>query len=151
MRLFISTGDSRFCVFGAIFPTLVTNAEETVLIVDDDEPIRKLAAMIARRAGFDVRVAANGQEAIDLLEEAHFCALLLDLMMPIASGFDVLTWLHENPRPSMHVIVMTAAVESDTISRLRGLPVHLLVKKPFDVEILGTILESCKNLQIPTA
>ena len=122
---------------------------EVVLIVDDDSSIRLLAATVARRSGFDVRLAGNGQEAIESLKAEHFCAILLDLMMPVASGFDVLQWLHENPRDAMHVIVMTAAVEAATISRMRGMPVHLLIRKPFDVETLAVILESCKNLQLP--
>ena len=116
-------------------------AEKRVLVVDDDDAIRALLLTILRRRGFAVDVARNGREAIERLERCRYTVMLLDLMMPVMNGWQVLDQVanHEaSTRPV--IIVLTAGSEP------RDLNPDLVagtVKKPFDVELLLDSVTAC--------
>lgn len=117
-----------------------------ILIVDDDQPIRNLVRQIVHRLGYPARDAANGEEAIAQLENQLPDLLVLDLMMPKVSGWEVLTWLQErNHLPSLPVVVLTA-VGSNKMKGLDDFDVQAVIAKPFEVSELMTelrqILES---------
>ena len=102
-----------------------------VLIVDD-EPAVLFAlseALADRRRGVKVATAANGQEAVAILESEKVDLVVTDLRMPEMDGFELLTWLRRG-FPHLPVIVMTAFV-TETAARLDGAPEVL--EKPFDV------------------
>jgi CheY-like chemotaxis protein len=75
-----------------------------VLVVDDEEPIRTSVAEILRSAGYSVLEAADGQDALDLLESGSVGVILLDIRMPRRSGIEVLEALDSPP----NVILMSA-------------------------------------------
>lgn len=105
------------------------------LIVDDDQPIRKLVRHILKRLGIEAREAANGAEALEMIADARPRVVFLDLMMPQMNGWDVLDALErEGILPSLPIIVLTA-VDS---SRTEGLParVRAVLTKPFEVDEL---------------
>ena len=62
---------------------------EKILIVDDEERIRKLLNMYLVREGYDITEAENGEEALELAMENDYNCLLLDLMMPKMDGIEV--------------------------------------------------------------
>jgi CheY-like chemotaxis protein len=62
----------------------------TVLVVDDDEAIRETVNDVLCDEGYDVLLAENGEQALQLLKERHPSVVLLDLMMPVMSGWEVL-------------------------------------------------------------
>jgi CheY-like chemotaxis protein len=102
-----------------------------VLIVDD-EPAVLFAlseALADRRRGVKVATAANGQEAVAILESEKVDLVVTDLRMPEMDGFELLAWLRRG-FPHLPVIVMTA-FGAETVSRLDGAPEVL--EKPFDV------------------
>jgi CheY-like chemotaxis protein len=102
-----------------------------VLIVDD-EPAVLFAlseALADRRRGIKVATAANGREAVAILESEKVDLVLTDLRMPEMDGFELLAWLRRG-FPHLPVIVMTAFV-SESAARLDGSPEVL--EKPFDV------------------
>ncbi len=72
-------------------------AQHPVLIVDDNENVRDLMADVLRAAEYPVVTCTGGQEAIDWLQDHAASLVLLDLMMPEVSGFEVLTRIRENP------------------------------------------------------
>lgn len=105
------------------------------LIVDDDQPIRKLVRHILKRLGIEAVEAANGVEALERIADERPRVVFLDLMMPQMNGWDVLDALERDGLlPSLPVIVLTA-VDS---SRTEGLPsrVRAVLTKPFEVEEL---------------
>ena len=114
-----------------------------ILVAEDDEAIRLLLAAILARTGYATDFARNGEEAIARLASDHYDAILLDLMMPVASGFDVLHYMkNAHPeRAAQCVIVLTAASNQD----LRGVAegqVFRLIRKPFEMkELIGAINE----------
>ncbi|HXA73981.1 MAG TPA: response regulator [Acidimicrobiales bacterium] len=75
-----------------------------VLVVDDEEPIRTSVAQILRSAGYSVAEAADGQDALDMLESGSVSVLLLDIRMPRRTGIEVLQALDSPP----NVILMSA-------------------------------------------
>lgn len=102
-----------------------------VLIVDD-EPAVLFAlseALADRRRGVKVATAANGEEAVAILESEKVDLVVTDLRMPEMDGFELLAWLRRG-FPHLPVIVMTA-FGAETVSRLDGAPEVL--EKPFDV------------------
>lgn len=117
-----------------------------ILIVDDDQPIRNLVRQIVQRLGYPSRDAANGEEAIAQIENQLPDLLVLDLMMPKVSGWEVLQWLQERDHlPSLPVIVLTA-VGSSKMKGLDDFNVQAVIAKPFEVgelmSELRQILES---------
>ncbi|HYH09575.1 MAG TPA: response regulator [Thermoanaerobaculia bacterium] len=106
----------------------------TVLIVDNDAPVRFLLRVLMERDGFAVTEAANGNEARVVLSTRRFDVILLDLMMPEVSGYDLLEFIG-TPARRANVIVLTAVPRPD--ARVTGHPaVHVVVRKPFDITAL---------------
>ncbi|MBN2507700.1 MAG: response regulator transcription factor [Verrucomicrobia bacterium] len=110
-----------------------------VLVVEDDAAIRRGLADALRFAGFDVLQAANGRDGLAQALRATYDLLLLDLILPGPSGFDILQAVHE-ARPTLPVIILTARGEE--ADRVRGLRLGAddYVVKPFSVrELLARV------------
>lgn len=76
-----------------------------ILIVEDERPLSHALELKLQHEGFEVTVATNGQECVDLIEKKEFDVVLLDLMMPIMNGFQVLEILGRKPnRPAVFVL-----------------------------------------------
>lgn len=71
-----------------------------ILLVEDNADIRELACLALARAGYEVFEAENGREALELLETTceQPCLVLIDLMMPVMSGAELLQAMQQNPR-----------------------------------------------------
>jgi CheY-like chemotaxis protein len=125
-------------------PRLKSGHPPRVLVVDDDKAIRALISTILTRKGFEVEVARNGAEAIQKIEASPYQAILLDLMMPIADGYEVINYLERTApeRLGACVIVLTAVSTAD-LRKLEGKPVFRIIRKPFDVDELVTTVAEC--------
>ncbi|HEY2429549.1 MAG TPA: response regulator [Acidimicrobiales bacterium] len=83
--------------------------QRDVLVVDDDEVVRGLLAWLFEDAGYGVRQAADGQEALDAMAQRSPDCIVLDLMMPEVDGMEVLKRRQENSvAPGARVIILTA-------------------------------------------
>ena len=122
-------------------------SEKRILVVDDDDAIRALLVTILRRRGFTIDTARNGVEAIECLERCSYALMLLDLMMPQMSGWEVLEHIDQfgTSRPTPLVIVLTAGNEPRDLN-----PAYVAgtVKKPFDVELLVDTITACIATQV---
>ena len=109
--------------------------EPLVLAVDDEAGILRLIKLGLSEQGFTVLTAASGEEALRLAEEQRPDILLLDIMMPDMTGFEVMRKLREQSNPP--VIILTAK-DSDN-DKVRGLEIGAddYVVKPFSAEELG--------------
>jgi CheY-like chemotaxis protein len=86
----------------------------TVLVIDDDEAIRSALAEVLRLSGYEVAVAADGQEGIELLAVGLAPqAIVLDLMMPRMDGWTFLLELRADARFRELPVVVTSAVSSE--------------------------------------
>lgn len=119
----------------------------TVLIIDDNDAIRRLVSKILEREGLRVEESPDGQDALAKLETGSYDAIILDLMMPLTTGFEVISTLREN-RPELlrKVIVMTAAMSKLDSTDLEGL--GAVVSKPFEIDNLIGTLRKCLDVEI---
>lgn len=113
-----------------------------VLIVDDDAPIRQLVGTVLRREGYAVDLAHDGQEAIDALRVSRYDAIVLDLMMPRVSGYEVLDFIQREQAESRCVVVVSAAASQDIDKADRSV-VRALIRKPFELRELIEAVRSC--------
>lgn len=102
---------------------------EKILIVDDEERIRKLLNMYLVREGYDITEAEDGEEALELAMENDYNCILLDLMMPKMDGIEVANKLRRTK--STPIIMLTAKGEEN--NRVEGFEVGAddYIVKPF--------------------
>lgn len=95
--------------------TVVPNGEELakprksthILIVDDEEPLRRLLRILLQGIGYSVSTASNGREALTTFETATFDIALIDILMPDMDGY---TLCHELRKRSTVPIIMVSAL-----------------------------------------
>lgn len=105
---------------------------ERVLVVDDDDSIRWLVASALGGEGYVVRWASGGEAALAIMEEWRPALLVLDLMMPVMDGFEVLAEVRARwPEPAVPVLVLSAYAEGEARARAGG--ADEFVKKPFQL------------------
>lgn len=112
-----------------------------VLLVEDNPLNTEVAKGMLERMGLKTTCAANGQEALDRLEECDFDLVLLDLQMPVMDGFETITEIRKKPEFSnLPVIALTAhAMSGDKEKSLAaGMDDH--ITKPIDIDELETTL-----------
>lgn len=112
-----------------------------VLVVDDDDGVQTLMGVLLKRKEFEVELAHDGQEALNKMRQTQYAAILLDLMMPRLSGYEVLDRLAKmSPSERPMVIVLTAG--TSTLELDAGC-VTGMVRKPFDIELLLDAITAC--------
>lgn len=80
-------------------------AVKNILVVEDEKPLAHALQLKLQHEGYTVTVASNGQECLDLIGSKTFDIVLLDLMMPVLDGFQVLTELGKKPqKPTVFVL-----------------------------------------------
>ena len=85
-----------------------------LLLVEDDGDIRHVLHLYLKYYGFEVREAADGQEAIDLIPVYHPDLIVLDIVMQPVDGWEVLHWLRaQRMNPSLPVLVLTALYQPE--------------------------------------
>jgi len=101
-----------------------------VVIVDDDEHIRELASLYLQKEGFEVSCAADGTSAVDKIKQANPSLVVLDLMLPGMSGFDVCKQVRQTS--DVPIIMLTARDED--IDKILGLELGAddYLTKPFN-------------------
>ena len=107
---------------------------KTIVLVDDNEDLREIYGAVLRRAGFDVREAENGEEALTMLHAmaADPCVMLLDLMMPVMNGAELLRVLQEDPRfASLPVVVLSAGGRASDAPEAKR-----FIRKPVEPDVL---------------
>jgi sigma-B regulation protein RsbU (phosphoserine phosphatase) len=108
-----------------------------VLVVDDTEANRDVAAKWLRRKGFAVDTAADGHRALEMLQNTEYDVVVLDVMMPGINGLSVLRQLRESRSPAqLPVIMATAKDASDDVVEALTLGANDYVTKPLDFPVL---------------
>jgi CheY-like chemotaxis protein len=114
----------------------VSDARRRVVLVVDDEPsLRALLRGVLRIAGYDVREAASGEEALEILDRETPDAVLLDILLPGIDGWEVLDRL--KPRlATLPVLVLSASTGPMAYARAEAAGCRGFVEKPFQVQEL---------------
>ena len=116
---------------------------QRLLIVDDDAPIRSLMRRLALRAGFEADTAKDGSEAWAKLKTNTYDIVIVDLMMPHVTGFELVELINTlHPRPT--VIVATAMLNGD-VSRIDDSMIRRVIRKPFDIDAVVKALVDTAN------
>ena len=117
-----------------------------VLIVDDEEALRRTLAKFLALEGWEVREASNGLSARRILEDEPFDAVALDLRMPGSDGLEVLEWV-TTQGPAVPVVMMSAFGDvGDAVAAMKRGAADYLVK-PFDPDELRIRLEKAREEQ----
>jgi two-component system, chemotaxis family, chemotaxis protein CheY len=110
-----------------------------ILVVDDDPPILSFVTEALEAEGYQVEPAVNGQDALNKVQQRAPHAILLDLMMPVLDGWQLITALRTDPTTSqIPIIVLSAA---DAAANHPALESVVVVAKPFDLNMLLILLE----------
>jgi len=110
----------------------VSNLQPNVLIVEDEPPLVELLSYNLEKAGFQIHIARDGEEAVLAVEERKPDLILLDWMLPYVSGIEICRRIRRNPETrNVPIIILTARGEED--DRIRGLEAGAddYVVKPF--------------------
>ena len=123
--------------------TATATTTRKVLVVEDTRDIRELLVDILEAEGYSVRSCANGAEALGLLTHERFDVVLLDLMMPVMDGLQLLEALHlSGPLPAP--IIAMSAFERFHLAA-RDLGAAAFIGKPVDIDHLLRAVASHAN------
>ena len=113
-----------------------------ILVVDDEADTVSLIELTLTQVGYDVESVMGGEEALKRLESDRFDVVLLDIMMPEVSGFEVLTRLRAAPKPAPPVIILTARGRAEDRERGKILGAAAYLVKPV---ARGVLLDSVQK------
>ncbi len=118
-----------------------------ILVVDDEQNVRLTMVEALEPLGFDVQVAASGEEAMSAVLDPRVELVLLDLKMPGVDGLEVLE-LIERERPGLRVVIITAhgTVDSAVASMKHG--ARDLIQKPFSLEQIRDVVRTEMDIEV---
>jgi two-component system alkaline phosphatase synthesis response regulator PhoP len=116
-------------------------AAAQVLLVEDDDTAREMFAKALRMTGYHVRTAADGLAGLRMLEAFEPDVVVVDLALPIASGFDVLNELRSTER-THHTPVIAISGNERGLQEARANPEFFaILEKPFDPQNLVRMVD----------
>ena len=122
----------------------------TILVVDDEEYIRRLITRILDDAGYRVVTAASGKEALERLADSGINLVLLDIRMPDMDGFQTLGLIRK--QYTIPVIMVTGVGEVTSVSDALSIGADDYVKKPFQArELVARIEAKLRRIRKPEA
>lgn len=114
-------------------------AKNRILVVDDEEALRAVLGTELESEGYLVKSAADGEEAIRILQGESFHLILLDIKMPNVDGFEVLKFVKQKA-PQTKVIMLTGFADLKNAIESKKLGAEDFVSKPYDlVDLLTTV------------
>jgi EAL domain-containing protein (putative c-di-GMP-specific phosphodiesterase class I) len=115
------------------------NHQPSILLIDDDEDVRRDYARVLRRLGFAVQTAADGQQAAEMLEAQPFQVILSDLEMPRMGGLELLRTVRQRDL-DVPVVLMTGRPDLQSAVDAVEYGAFRYLTKPFDLQQLAEIL-----------
>lgn len=121
-----------------------------VLAVDDDDSVLKALSTILSHHGFEVEIARNGKDGLEKAKACDPDLIILDLMMPIMSGHEVLLALKQNSSTAeIPVMILTAAEPDERIRALQGGAESLMTKPFSEKELAKLVRENIRAMKAP--
>jgi DNA-binding NtrC family response regulator len=118
---------------------MTMSVKNRILVVDDEEALRTVLSSELEGEGYNVAMAADGEEAITILNSRDFDLILLDIKMPNVDGFEVLKHVKQN-KPATKVIMLTGFADLKNAIESKKLGAEDFVSKPYDlVDLLTTV------------
>jgi DNA-binding response OmpR family regulator len=118
--------------------------KSTILVVDDEEALRTVLSSELVNEGYDVNMAADGDDAVRELDKKPYDLVLLDIKMPRLNGFEVLKHIKEN-HAKTKVVMLTGFADLKNAIESKKLGADDFVSKPYDLVDLLTTIERVLN------
>jgi len=122
----------------------MTSQQYSLSVVDDNEKNRDLLGRRLERQGYRVTMAVDGRQALEFINQEAFDLVLLDIMLPVMNGYEVLEHLKADQTLShIPVIITTALDESDGKAKCMDLGAEDYLTKPFNPVLLKSRIGDC--------
>ena len=122
----------------------MTSQQYSLLVVDDNEMNRDMLRRRLQRQGYRVTMAVDGRQALEIIRAETFDLVLLDIMLPVMNGYEVLEELRADQALSqIPVIITTALDESDGKAKCLELGAEDYLTKPFNPVLLKSRIGDC--------
>lgn len=102
-----------------------------ILLAEDNSILSLLLKYKLEKEGYQLLIAANGKEAIDLIEENHPDIILTDIMMPFVSGLEVISYVRNKLNLSTPIVVFSSAGQEEMVLNAFNLGATDFMTKPF--------------------
>jgi two-component system, sensor histidine kinase len=108
----------------------------SILLAEDNDDMRQLYSLVLAQAGFDVREAMNGKEALAAVKRSRPDVLITDIMMPVMDGLELIARIKNEPALSDLPIIAISAYGGDYLSRAYTVGATGVIGKPIDPDSL---------------
>jgi CheY-like chemotaxis protein len=119
------------------------NSKSKILVVDDDELNRRMMQVLLKREGYQVDLASNGLEALDMIKRQHYDVVFMDLQMPMMDGIEasrrIRKW--ENGGKHTFIVALTASYLPEKGQELFDAGIDNYISKPFELEHIQRLLK----------
>ena len=133
----------------SVDPAHPLGAGEMILLVEDEEPVRRLVTRILEGTGYEVEAVGSGVEALDALDtEARVDLLLTDVLMPGMSGVELADRV-TSKRLGLRVLLMSGYAEDVVAPHVKTDRMYQLLSKPFDKKALLAEIRGCLEAPPP--
>lgn len=121
----------------------MSRLQPVALLVEDDALVSRSIGSLLERHQIQVVTAADGQEALDLIDRTDFDIVLLDLMLPDVNGFQFLRALRHTEQDDLPVVVVTSRTDPVNHFWARRLGAMEYIEKPVDNDYLMEVVDRC--------
>ena len=122
-----------------------------ILVIDDEEPIRRMLRQALERAGYEIIEACDGQEGVHYYRTAHVDLIISDILLAGAEGFETITALRREA-PGVKIIAMSGGGyvgDSDVLNIARQLGAQGALQKPFELQdLFATVGELLQDANV---
>ena len=116
---------------------------KAILVADDDPDILSIVSMSLEAQGYTVYKATNGREAVDLTRQHRPDLVLMDMMMPVVSGYEAVTELKADPATrDITIVGLSAKAMATDMERATDVGIDGYITKPFRIAQVLTVVES---------
>lgn len=113
-----------------------------ILVADDDPDILNIVAMSLQAQGYEVHQATNGRDAVDIARSRRPDLILLDMMMPVMSGYEAVAELKADPATqTIPVVGLSAKAMATDIELASGIGMDGYITKPFRIAQVLSVVE----------
>ena len=114
-----------------------------ILVADDDPDILSIVSMSLETQGYTVYKATNGREAVDLAKQHRPDLVLMDMMMPVVSGYEAVTELKADAATrDITIVGLSAKAMATDMERATDVGIDGYITKPFRIAQVLTVVES---------
>jgi len=126
---------------------MIPDRRQRILITDDDPSIRRMLAVSLEKEGYLTVDACDGSEALATMRAGQADLVLLDLMMPKVTGWEVLTERAAAPELRKIPVIVITAERGDGVANIPRDGLCALLLKPFELATLRTLVKECLGIE----